>query len=161
MRITLLFFLMLIIAASCGNDKQNAGGQQLTVNTDTIGIQDGYTGSNDTLHIDQPMIVFTWPDSVRAEQVKAADSEEFYTASDDYSFYNSQLMEVSDTLGIKNTSTSLKYLDFKFPNGKHWLLDHSIDSAIWGTYIYNGIDTPRLYFGTDDNKEFLKKYFKK
>jgi hypothetical protein len=157
----LLLFFILLLAASCGNSKPDENKHILTSENDTAGIADSYSGKNDTLHISEPLIVMTWPDSLMMEQLKSKDSDAFYITADDYSYYNSELMQLADSLGIRNISTSLKYLQFALPGGKHWMLDRSPEESWWGVYVYNGSDTPSVYSAIDDNRTYLKNYFKK
>jgi hypothetical protein len=152
-------FFCALFASSCGNGKQEE--QHLTTETDTVGIADGYAGSNDTLHIDEPVLLITWPDSLMQEQLKSVDSEEFYIVADDYGFYNAGLMQVADSLGITNISTSLRYIDFTMTNGKHFLLDRNPEDRWWGDYLFDGIKEPDLYLPGENDKDVLKKYFGK
>ncbi|MFL5765231.1 MAG: hypothetical protein ACJ77K_14910 [Bacteroidia bacterium] len=161
MRTTLpLLIFVLLSAASCGGDKKETT-SALTSKTDTIGIEDSYRNAADTLHISEPLLAITWPDSLMMEQLKSKDSDAFYTGADDYSFYTSGLMQQADSLGIKNISTSLRYLDFSLPGGKHYFLNRSTEDLAWGVYAYNGSDTPAVFTAFDEGTSYLKKYFNK
>jgi hypothetical protein len=112
----------------------------------------------------EPCIVFLWPDSLAMAKLKAKDSDAFYTEADDYSFYSSQEMDLADSLKITYFSTDKKDLHFKTSDGKNILLDLSKikeEDAAWGTYLFNGVDTPKLASITDLNRASLEQFFKK
>src|SRR6476620_3112489 len=98
-RILFTAFLLIILFSACSSPTvEHEGVKRSTV------MQDPET-SGDTFKVYGPAIIFMWPDSMQAEQLKTKDSDAFYTIADDYSFYNSQLMDLADSMKIKNFST--------------------------------------------------------
>jgi hypothetical protein len=100
--------------------------------------------------------------SQQAEQMKSKDSNAFYTTADDYSFYNSQLMDLADSLGIRNFSTSEKFVDFELTGNKHAIFDRSASEELWwGLFLFNGRDKPQQSSTVNIDAASLKNYFKK
>ncbi|MCW3104722.1 MAG: hypothetical protein JWO09_3162 [Bacteroidetes bacterium] len=152
-RLLSILFLLAVLAAACSSPSVEEKKAKLTSVS---------TGPGDTLKLYGPALLFMWPDSLQAEQMKSKDSDAFYIAADDYSFYNSQLMDIADSLKIKNYSTSAKYLDFTLANEKHLLVDRSANEDLWwGLYLYNGADTPRLQSTVDIDANYLNTFFRK
>jgi hypothetical protein len=135
--------------------------QEETKNDTIIKEENISKTGTDTFFVNTPSIIFMWPDSIQTEKLKSKDSDAFYTAADDYSFYNSELMNVADSLGIKNFSTSARYIDFNFTNNKHLIINRTKSEDLWwGLYLFNGIDAPELKSTVDIDNKFIKKYFK-
>jgi|GEM_PF-6981177 len=150
-----ILFLLAALASACSSPsvEDKAKLSAVTVDPETSG---------DTLKLYGPALLFMWPDSLQAEQMKSKDSDAFYTAADDYSFYNSQLMDIADSLKIKNYSTSAKYLDFSLANDQHMIVNRSANEDLWwGMYLYNGADTPRLQSTVDIDANYLNTFFRK
>ncbi|MCW3070814.1 MAG: hypothetical protein JWO44_704 [Bacteroidetes bacterium] len=151
-----ILFLLSVLAAACSSPSVEEKKTKLA----SVSIDPQTSG--DTLKLYGPAVLFMWPDSLQAEQMKSEDSDAFYTIADDYSFYNSQLMDLADSLKIKNYSTSSKYLDFSLANDKHLLVNRSASEELWwALYLYNGADTPQLQSTVDIDAKYLTNFFRK
>lgn len=151
-----IVFLIAALASACTSPSPSAERKTIApsmrIPTETHG---------DTLQINSKLLLFMWPDSLQAEQMKLKDSDAFYTAADDYSFYNSQLMDIADSLGIKNVSTSAKYLSFPLFDNTYYIVNRAADEKFWwGLFLYNGKDTPQLQSTVDIDSKFLHNFFK-
>lgn len=154
------FIFAALILSSCGDQTKETITESKT-QSDTISLENTIPGSTDTLHIIEPMVLVTWPDSIQMEQLKAKDSDAFYVGADDFSFYTSGLMMQAESLNIKSGSTNLKYLDFLFRNGQHYIINRTAEEHWWETYAFNGIDTPETVSISGNYTPYLKTYFKK
>jgi hypothetical protein len=150
----ILFFLLLVAASCSSPSAENRKTKLATVSAEP-------RTSGDTLKLSAPVLLFMWPDSLQAEKMKSEDSDAFYTVADDYSFYNSQLMDLADSLKIKNYSTSAKYLEFTLANDRQLLINRSASEDLWwGLYLYNGVDTPQLQSTVDIDAKYLRNFFR-
>lgn len=160
MKVKIIFLLLfgVILITSCSSPSA----KQEDVKNDTIiNAESNSKIVADTFFVTTPSIIFMWPDSIQTEKMKSKDSDAFYTAADDYSFYNSELMNLADSMGIKNFSTSAGYIDFNFTNNKHLIINRTKSEDLWwGLYLFNGIDAPELKSTVDIDDKFIKKYFK-
>jgi hypothetical protein len=111
--------------------------------------------------INEPEILFLWPDSLSMEKMKSEDSDAFYTGADDYSFYTSQTMDLADSLDIKTETTNKPMLDFVASNNKHYLVNRPASGdKEWGAYLFNGKDAPKFEVSIDMGKDSLLNFFK-
>lgn len=152
-RILFISFLFAVIIAACSSPVEKRANASAAPEPKMYG---------DTLKVFGPTLLFMWPDSLQAEKMKAKDSDAFYTAADDYSFYNSQLNDLADSMEIKSFNTSAKFLDFIIKGDKHLVINRSGSEDLWwGLYLYNGADTPRLQSSVDIDAKYLGNYFKR
>jgi hypothetical protein len=153
MKYILAFTFILLFVFSCNRSPVETHEEKpVTVNS----------SPGDTLKMDGAGLLFMCPDSLQAEQMKSKDSDAFYTIADDISFYNSQLMDLADSMKIKSYSTSERFLDFSLRNNKHLIVDRSSSEELWwGLYLYNELDTPRLENTVDIDATYLHNYFNK
>ena len=116
---------------------------------------------SNTFVADTPEIVFTLPNDAEVSSMMAKDSDAYNSIVDDYTFYSAALMERADSLHIKTVSTGAHVLDFVTRDKRHIPIDRSrLQDMEFATYIFNGIDSPKLAdIGMD--KAFLSNYFKK
>ncbi len=158
----LLFFSFtcLLFLSACNSHN----GTPAVIASDSIKLADTSKATavkRDTLKINEPAIIFTNPSDEEINAMIAKDSDAFYTAADDNAFYNSQLMELADSLAIKTMDTNNPVLDFKMNSNKHFIIDLSKSKERgFPNYLFNGIDTPQIV-DIDPEKNFLKKYFNK
>lgn len=109
----------------------------------------------------EPSIIFTNPSDIEANKMMAKDSDAFNTIVDDNAFYNSQIMELADSLAIKTNSTSFAVLDFKTTNNRHFIINRlKLKDMEFSNYLFNGVDTPQIV-NMECDRAFLKKYFNK
>lgn len=147
-------FLLILIISSCSSPAPEKRANASAMPDPKV--------SGDTLKLFGPALLFMWPDSLQTEKMKAKDSDAFYATADDYSFYNSQLNDLADSLEIKNFNTSAKFLDFVLSGGRHLVIDRAGNEDLWwGLYLYNGADTPRLQSSVDIDAKYLQNFFKR
>jgi hypothetical protein len=146
-----IFFLIFLSACSSQPEHEQAETENASGPADPL-----------VLSVQGPQVLFLWPDSAAMEKMKAQDSESFYIGADDYSFYTSEVMQLADSLKIKNTVTHLPIIDFVTADQKHIRIDRrNDDSKQWGIYFFNGKDAPEMKDVVMLSADTLLNYFKK
>jgi len=101
--------------------------------------------------LEAPCAVVLFPDSVSlAKEQKTMTEEEWGTIMDDYSYYT---MMATDTLRQSNVKvytdlTGKRYLLFRGKNSSYTFDNQQLKGA-WGWILFNGIDAPAEWDGTD------------
>jgi hypothetical protein len=161
----LLFCIALLYSCSSSADKKiNASiiDSVAVKKNDSLPLNAPKQQDDTTFKMNEPGIIFLWPDDTQIEKLKSKDSDAFYTGADDYSFYNSQIMELADSLHIKTASTSSQVLEFITNKNIHIkIVKSNLEDSWWGTYLFNGVDTPKLQGTIEIDKQFLQKFFNK
>lgn len=97
-----------------------------------------YNENVKTIYLKEPTLIVIQLDSLEIEKVKKSMGEgDFYTASDDLLWYNSQLIEKMDSL-----KTPMKYFEndsliIKTP-GRQKLIKKDSASSLYNYYYFNG-----------------------
>jgi len=102
------------------------------------------------------------PDEIHMRQQIRVDSEGFYSVADDFSYYTSMARDTLEKNGISQQSYNhqKRYLVFKGTAGTIYTIDGDKIQNVWGTILFNSVDTPVLWSGTDIAPT-VKWYFKK
>tara|TARA_B100001146_G_C16061738_1_gene382442 strand:- start:59 stop:460 length:402 start_codon:yes stop_codon:yes gene_type:complete len=90
------------------------------------------------VYLEEPTIVVIQLDSLELEEVKKSMGEDnFFTATDDLMWYNSQLIEKMDSLKISMKYFEIDSLIIKTPKYKKLIKKDSI-SSLYNYYFYDG-----------------------
>ena len=109
---------------------------------------------NDTsqfILVDKPMAITLFPGDNELEKEKAMDSDAFYAAADDYSYYQSLALDTLAKHRINTVSYSHQKRYIVFGSSAHIICQFDGDKMpnSRGMILYNGKDTPVIWNGTD------------
>lgn len=91
-----------------------------------------------TVYLEEPTIIVIQLDSLELDEVKKSMREgDFYTATDDLIWYNSQLIEKMDSLKISMKYFKNDSLIIKTPKYQKFIKKDST-STLYSYYFYNG-----------------------
>ena len=112
------------------------------------------TAVDDTANADlitSPIAISLWPDHQSIEKEKQNDSDGFYSMIDDYSYYSALARDTISQKGIEVTGYShdKRYIVFKNKEKVVCTFDGNKMPDSWGIILFNGIDTPLVWNGTD------------
>lgn len=164
MKIYFLYVTMLISLYACKNsaDKQkdqNIKDSAITINQPTSVIaKTDITSVVDTLIIKEACAISYYADSATMSKKQKEMGENFYTAADDYAFYQSQLDSLLETKKLKIINTKKKFLKFVQPNGNNQLID--LSKEIWINYFFKPGNKPKVVDMASPEIEY-KQYFGK
>ncbi|MFD1096115.1 hypothetical protein [Salegentibacter chungangensis] len=148
MRIVLIFLLLLIISCKENKEQNSENFNERKERADKYNLNKKADSSKDNepfiildeeskkkIELNKPSIIVIQLDSLEIERVKKIDGEDnFYTAADDMVWYNSKLIEQSDSLNIPIIYSNNDYTEISAPNLTKRIVKDSTFSLF--TYFY-------------------------
>jgi hypothetical protein len=113
-----------------------------------------------TINFDCSLLIY--PTEAQIEQMKKTEGEEnFYVGADDSNFYQSQAIQILDSLGIKSESASRQFIKFVGVNNS-WTLDiRKKNLPAWNLILFKKDKTPEAVPTISLTVEKVKDYFDK
>lgn len=117
--------------------------------------------ASDTLIIAETTAILFHPDSLLIEELKREKGlEDFYFIAEDAMWYVAQSREFLEERGIKIVDTEMKFVKFKFDNGRTTTLQTDSLEPIWGLILFNGEKQPMVTYPVDVSYDY-ELYFEK
>ncbi len=118
--------------------------------------------AKDLQKVDSDAVIIVYPDSMQVEQMKKEDGDDFYTVADDAQYYQSQTMQMCDSVKIKYLIPQKRYIRFESKTKTIYFDTRAKAPQGWITLLFRTDSLPRIVSVFDVISDSnLKAYFKR